>query len=226
MKNTKKYIKIKNKRTRKNKYTRKNKRKNAKMYHLKGGQKTCDKPPTQKAETYYCNQNKDSTKKTKCLDEVNKKYSEKEGECNPYTCCSDECNPELCEPWQDIVSNGIYPPVKWTYDKATGTLTWVVGGMFSYSATGIVSGMINTTLDTIKDKIPKVEDLNAYIEKIKIPGSYIEKIKLPGSPPGYIPGAIPGSPPGYIPGAIPINFPGSSVSAAAAGGSSRKKKTK
>ena len=165
MKNTKKYIKRKNKRTRKNK----RKRKNVKMYHLKGGQKTCVEPPTQQTETYYCNQNKDSTKKTKCLAEVKAKYSEKEGECNPYTCCSDECNQDLCEPWQDIVSNGIYPPVKWTYDKTTGTLTWVVGGMFSYSATGIFSGMIDSAVNSIKKNIPKVEELNEYIKNLKLP---------------------------------------------------------
>ena len=86
MKNTKKYIKIKNK------YTRKNKRKNAKMYFLKGGDSENEHDKTK--ESSYC----DSHSRT--------------GPCDPSTCCSKNCSPELCKPYQDLVTNGVYVPVK------------------------------------------------------------------------------------------------------------------
>lgn len=154
MKNTKKYLRKKNKYSRKYKKKIKKNEKNEKNICLMKGGGDCIPPPSQIAEESECKRSKKNV--SECLAAVKEKYSEKPDKCNPYTCCSDKCSPDLCEPWQDIVSNGIYPPIKWTYDTTTGTMIWVVGGMFHYSATGILSGMVSSALDTFKSKLPEI----------------------------------------------------------------------
>ena len=129
MKNTKKYIK------RKNKYTRKNKRKNAKMYFLKGGD-------SETKESSYC-----------------EPFS-RDGPCDPNTCCSKACSPDLCKPYQDLITKGVYVPVKWVGDKIFGFYTF--GSMFSGRI--ILNGfkkVLDIAIDTLKQRVPDIKNLIA-----------------------------------------------------------------
>ena len=229
MKNTRKLKYKKKSRKHNRKYSRKHGKKHSRKqrYFLIGGQeqKKCEKPPNHctreschtkeiqekdekcpygptEEEKKYCesfDEKTQSKERELCFKELTDSYEVIPGQCNYHTCCGD-CN-ELCYPIKDIWRNGIYVPIKYTWDQTTRTLSGFIGGMFAFSMAGLYTGAIQAGIKAITENLP---DIDKVTEKLKKQFNFtnINPAAFANITPGQIPGQIPV--PGQIPGQIPV----------------------